>query len=305
MLRAPDFFQRLPWRSDDRRQRPGRRRRTACRGASCRPRARQSPLVPVFLSSAQRISIPSERPIQLACIRRTFSGQLTSVSRSPSSSSAYSVILKNHCVSSRLFDECAGAPAAAVDDLLVGEHGVIDGVPVDLRGLAIGEALLQQVEKQLLLVLVVGGRAGRDLAGPIERQAHRFELAAHRVDVGVGPRAGVDLAFHGGVLRRHAEGVPSHWMQDVEALGALVAGKDIAHRVVAHVAHVDAPGGVREHLQDVAFGARLILGGAENLPLFPDVLPISFAVGCVVAFDGHRAGCSLWDLKGARKEPER
>src|SRR4029077_86390 len=44
---------------------------------------------------------PSERPIQLRCITTTFSGQSVSVSSPASSSSAYCVILKNHCSSSR------------------------------------------------------------------------------------------------------------------------------------------------------------------------------------------------------------
>ena len=44
-----------------------------------------------------------------------------------------------------LLDERARAPAASVDHLLVGEHGVIDRVPVDLGGFAVGEALLQHV----------------------------------------------------------------------------------------------------------------------------------------------------------------
>ena len=51
-----------------------------------------------------------------------------------------SVILKNHWVSSRCSTERAGAPAAAVDHLLVGEHGLVDRVPVDLGGLAVDEA---------------------------------------------------------------------------------------------------------------------------------------------------------------------
>ncbi len=75
----------------------------------------------------------------------------------------------------------------------------------------------------------------------------------------------MDLAFHGSVLGRHAECVPAHRMQDVEALGALVAGENIAHRVVAHVAHVDAPRRIGEHLEDVAFGALWVFRGAEDL----------------------------------------
>ena len=41
---------------------------------------------------------PSERPIQFRCIVSTFSGQDSSSAVSSSSASAYSVILKNHCV---------------------------------------------------------------------------------------------------------------------------------------------------------------------------------------------------------------
>ena len=63
-----------------------------------------------------------------------------------------------------LLDHRAGAPAAAVDHLLVGEHGHVDGVPVDLALLALGQPLAQEVEEHLLLMLVIGGVAGRELA---------------------------------------------------------------------------------------------------------------------------------------------
>ena len=39
-----------------------------------------------------------------------------------------------------LFHQGAGAPAAAVDDLLVGQHGLVHGVPVHDLGLAVGDA---------------------------------------------------------------------------------------------------------------------------------------------------------------------
>ena len=52
-----------------------------------------------------------------------------------------------------LLDHRARAPAAAVDDLLVGEHGLIDRIPVHLRLLALDQSRLQEVEKHLLLML--------------------------------------------------------------------------------------------------------------------------------------------------------
>src|SRR5580692_2406665 len=83
-----------------------------------------SPSGVVAVSSANRTSKPSERPIQLRCISRTLSGQR------------------------------ARTPAAAVDHLLVGEHGHIDRVPIDLAMLALGQPGAQEVVEQLLLVLV-------------------------------------------------------------------------------------------------------------------------------------------------------
>src|ERR671921_251480 len=67
-----------------------------------------------------------------------------------------------------LLDESAGPPAAAVDDLLVRQHRLVDGVPVDLRGLAIDEAGFEEVEEERLLVLVVRRVARRELAAPIK-----------------------------------------------------------------------------------------------------------------------------------------
>ena len=52
-----------------------------------------------------------------------------------------------------LFDRRAGAPAAAVDHLLVGEHRLVDRVPVDDAGLLVGDALLEHLQEQPLVPL--------------------------------------------------------------------------------------------------------------------------------------------------------
>ena len=48
-----------------------------------------------------------------------------------------------------LLDQRAGAPAAAVDDLLVGEHGHVDRVPVHLRLLALDQARLSRKSRNI------------------------------------------------------------------------------------------------------------------------------------------------------------
>ena len=72
--------------------------------------------------------------------------------------------LEHPLVHLALLDHGAGAPAAAVDHLLVGEHGHVDRIPVDLALLALGEPGAQKIQEHLLLMLVVGGIAGREFA---------------------------------------------------------------------------------------------------------------------------------------------
>src|SRR5262249_655799 len=69
---------------------------------------------------------------------------------------------------------------------------------------------------------------------------------------------------------------------------ALVARHHVAHGVVAHVAHVDAPRRVGEHLQHVVFRTRVVVAGGEDLPLIPEFLPARLGVAGVVAFRSHR-----------------
>src|SRR5680860_1382576 len=151
-------------------------------------------------------------------------------------------VAKTNPDASAFIAECQrhGTTAAAVDHLLVGEHGLVDRVPVDLPRLAVDQARFQHVEEQALLLVVIIEVAGGQLACPIERQAHAFELAAHGGDVVVGPFGGMNAALYGRVFRRQAEGVPAHRMQHVVALRAHIAGHDVAHGVVPHMAHMDA-----------------------------------------------------------------
>ena len=186
-----------------------------------------------------------------------------------------------------LLDDGAGAPAAPVDHLLVGEHGLIDRIPIHLRLPPLDQIGGEKIEEHLLLMLVVGRIAGRDLAAPVERQAHRFELRLHGGDVLVGPNLRMDLALHGGVFRRHAEGVPAHRMQHRIPHGALHPRHHVAHGVVAHVAHMDAPGRIREHLEHVVFLADVVVLRGEDAALFPDFLPAGLRLGGVVALNGH------------------
>ena len=156
-----------------------------------------------------------------------------------------------------LLDHRAGAPAAAVDHLLVGQHGLVDRVPVDDLRLAVGDALVEHLQEQPLVPAVVAGIAGGDLATPVECQAERLHLRLHVGDVGARPVARRDLLVDRRVLGRQAEGVPAHRRHHVEPAHAQDPVHDVVERVVAHMAHVQLAARVRQHRADVELGPWL------------------------------------------------
>ena len=181
---------------------------------------------------------------------------------------------------------CARAPALAVDHLFIGKHRHIDRVPVHHRVLAIDEALLQEIEKQRLLLAVVFGVAGGEHARPVKAKAQGLHLGDHGGDILICPIGGVTARGHRRILGGHAEGVKAHRVQHVKAIGQFVARDHIAHGVVAHMADMDAPRGIGEHLEHVVF--RLVVTAARDkgLGLFPFLLPFGFQRGGVVARHG-------------------
>ncbi len=178
-------------------------------------------------------------------------------------------------------DQGAGAPAATVDHLLVGEHGLVDRIPVDHRVLAIGQALLEQAHEHALFVHVVIGLAGGEFARPVDRVAHRLELCAHMLDIGVSPFRRRGIVLDRRVFRRQAERIPAHRLQHVLAEHALVAADHIADRVVAHMAHVQRAGRIRQHRQAIKLRLRGIFLRLEGARVVPEFLRSGFN-GCEI-----------------------
>ena len=187
-----------------------------------------------------------------------------------------------------LLDERTRAPATTVNDLLIGEHGVVDRVPVHGARALIGNALLEHAQEQPLVPTVVVGAAGGHLAVPIDAEAQRLQLALHIGDVVVRPLRRRHLVLHRRVFRRQAESIPAHGLQHVAALHAHEAADDVANGVIAHVAHMQAPARVREHAQAVILLARGVFDGAESAVLIPPALGGRFNGGRRVdLFNSH------------------
>ena len=200
------------------------------------------------------------------------------------------------------FHQRARPPAPPVDHLFIRQHRHVDGVPVHHGGLAIDQARLQHVQEHRLLLAVVFRVAGGKLAAPVDRQAQRLHLRAHVGDVAIGPVLGVAAPFHRRIFGGHPEGIPAHRVQHAESGQGFVARDHVAHRVVAHMAHVDAPRRIGEHLQHIILGPGIADGG-EDIGRVPHVLPAAFRCGGII---GHgRASCSLRCGTGVhRLQPE-
>src|SRR5207248_2558640 len=115
---------------------------------------------------------------------------------------------------------------------------------------AIGEAAVEHAQKKPLIPAVVFRLAGGNFATPVVAEAEAPQNALELGNVGVGPGARMRLVLDGGIFGRKAESVPAHGMKHVEAAHALYAGDDVSDGVVAHVAHVQRAGGIREHFED-------------------------------------------------------
>ena len=176
-------------------------------------------------------------------------------------------------------DRRAAAPASAVDDLLVGEDGLVLLAPVHRRAPAVRQPALVHLDEQPLVPLVVRRLAGGELALPGIADAQALELPFHVRDVGERRRLGMNAALDGGVLGRQAERVPAERMQHVVAAQPLRARHDVADDVVADVPDMRVTRRVREHLEAVVLRARRIFSDLERARARPAVLP--FLVECL------------------------
>ncbi len=170
-------------------------------------------------------------------------------------------------------DQMSAAPALAVVDLFVGEHGLIVRAPVYRRFALVGQPALEHAQEEPLVPFIVRGIAGRELARPIVARAHQLDLPAHVVDVRARPGVGLDPALDRRVLCGQAECIPAHRVDDVVAAHAHHPRYGVAERVVFRVADVQIARRIRQHLQDVVLRARVGVVGTVDPVRFPAGLP--------------------------------
>ncbi len=201
--------------------------------------------------------------------------------------------------------DLGSAPLApALHDLLVGQHGLVLGAPVDRRALAVGQAALQEAQEQPLRPAVVRRVAGVQPTAPVE--AHRVapEGVGLRVDVGVGPRGRVLTALDGGVLGGQPEGVPSDRVQHVVAAAHPVARDHVADAERLRVTHVQVAARVREHVQHVLLRRPLPHSRAVEVEAVPHRQPaVLDGVRVVADLVSHAGSFQRVDQGPDRRKP--
>ena len=187
---------------------------------------------------------------------------------------------------------------AVGQDLLVGQHGLVDGVPVHGGRPPVGQAGLEQTQEDPLGPALVLGAVAGDLAAPVVDGADAQDRAAELLDALVGELTGVAAGLDGGVLGRQPEAVEAHRRQHGVAVHRAVADVEVAEGVVADVAHVRRTARVRVHAQRVPVGAGVVVVDLVGAVLGPVGLPLLLDHLGVVAVS-HRPDI----VRGGRRTP--
>ena len=159
--------------------------------------------------------------------------------------------------------------------LLIGEHCLAVGAPINWCLGSIGKAGLIELEEEPLCPFVVIGEAGYHLAPPVVDSAHALELRPHHLNVPHRPCIRVDAAADGSVLRRKAEGIEAHGVKHFVALHPHEAGVDVGGCHGIPVADVEVSRGVGVHGEFVMLGTWVVLVDLIEVVLGPPFLPLS------------------------------
>ena len=169
----------------------------------------------------------------------------------------------------------AAALALAVDDLVVRQHRAQLFAPVHGHVDVLGVAVQIQLLEDPLGPVVELRIARRDHLVPVVVEAQLLQLAAEGLDVFLREAFRMVPGGNGVLLRRQAERVVAHRMEDVIALHPLHPADDIRRGVALGMAGVQADAaGVGEHVQRVELGfGEIPYVRMEGLVLLPEFLP--------------------------------
>ena len=172
-----------------------------------------------------------------------------------------------------------------VDDLLVGQHGLVLRTPVDRGALAFSQARLKQLHEDPLRPAIISGIGGLHLVGPVEAVADAHQLLfAEASHVLCGQRLRVQPTLDGEILAVDAESIKAHRLEHVEAVHRLPAAMDVRSDVGVHIADVQPfRRGIGKHHQVVVGALRAAQVGPVEATGLPTLAPLSLELREIVA----------------------
>ena len=125
--------------------------------------------------------------------------------------------------------------------LLVGNHSIAPGAPVDRTLAAVGDTLLEKLSKHELRPAVVVGVGTACGLIPGKGITHTLELATHESDVVIRPYFRVKATLYSSVFSRETKGVKAHRVDDLPAGHAAIAHVNVGYRKGVPVTNVEVP----------------------------------------------------------------
>ncbi len=142
--------------------------------------------------------------------------------------------------------------------------------------------------------MVVIDIRGRKEAPPVVRVAHPLLVGADASNVAMSYGVRMFALLLGGILSGHPKRIVAHRIEYIAAHQPVEAGHGVANRVVAHVSHVHATGGIGEHLETVELRLRVVDLNLEGARFGPRLLPTSLYFLSIV--------CHFFTPNGLRRE---
>ena len=157
-------------------------------------------------------------------------------------------------------DRRVTAPAAARFYLLVRQDRLAGGAPPLLSRRPVSQAATVQQQEEPLSPAIEVRIGGAELPGPVVGAFDQFHLAAISCCVASGSLGRVGAVLNGVILCRQTKSIPSHRVQNIEALHPQITGADAGGNVIAAVAYRQPGAGrVREEIEDIVAGLIRIL----------------------------------------------
>src|SRR6267143_798496 len=129
-------------------------------------------------------------------------------------------------------------PAAPVDHLLVGQHGLALRAPVHPAAFPVSDTALEHPQKKPLVPPVILRLASGNFPAPVVADPEPLAHALERFNIRVRPFARMDSPLDRRVFRRQAKRVPSHRMHHVKPAHAFISSNYVSYCVIPHVTHV-------------------------------------------------------------------